>query len=119
MESKFQLLNNGQEVQTSDINSMSDSAALADDRVLAELLRMPPYDGSTVTKGVIPFTAETRSDSSDAFNVVSGLGVAGVIRVRPFRALVGSRTAEASDPKKNWRDIRSTIHIGSDRKSVV
>ncbi len=98
---------------------MSENAAYADDRVLAEFLRMPPNNG-TVTKGVIPFTEDTISGSgtdiiaNDPFSTVAptGVGDRSVI-VRPFRALISSLIAEGTDAKKSWRDIRSGVFVGS------
>ncbi len=119
MENKVQLLNNGQEVTTGDINQLGDAGAYADDRVLAELLRMAPYDG-TVVKGVLPYTEDTVSGSgtdtfaNDAFATVTLSGSAnGSVLIRPFRALIGARTAVGTDSKKSWRDVRSAIYLGS------
>lgn len=109
MEPRFQLLNNGQELQQTDVNLIADDAALADDRVIAEFLRLPYYDGVTVTKGVLPYTdhhANTELVRPSGSNN-------GRVMVAPFRAIIGSRTAVATDSKKNWRDIRTTIYLGS------
>lgn len=105
----------GREFQGNDVNRVGLSSGLADDRVLAELLRMVPYDGSTISKGVLPYG-------------VAGSTPAGVIKPRtggidiyPLRAIVGSRTAVATDSKKWWQDIRSALLLatGADHLSVA
>ena len=57
---RFALTQNGQEVEQSDINALSDAGGLADDHVLAELLRLAPFSGSGASKAILPFgTAAT------------------------------------------------------------
>ena len=57
---RFALTQNGQEVEQSDINALSDAGGLADDHVLAELLRLAPFSGNGVSKAILPFgTAAT------------------------------------------------------------
>jgi hypothetical protein len=106
MEKQVNLQNNGQEVQISDLNTMGESGALADDRVFAELFRIPPYDGSTVSKAIIP-----HGNKADATATVTP--GTGAVTVSPFRALIGSTTPIATDSLKNLRDIRSTIVIAA------
>lgn len=106
MESQFQLEENGQQVQQDDLDLLGEVSALADDRVFAEILRLAPYDGS-VSRAILPYGhAESGDDATVAPN-----GASGTVLVRPFRAVVGSRTL--SDALANWRDIRSGIHAGS------
>lgn len=109
MENQIKLSFNGQAVEKDDVDQLGESGGLADDRVFAEFLRMTPYDGATVTKGIFPFGHETSAQTS----LVVTNGAAGSVKVNPFRALVGPRTAVATDAKKNWRDIRSAICIGT------
>jgi hypothetical protein len=104
MEQVFKLDHNGQQVQQQDFTTIG-QYGLMDDRVFAEFFRMTPYNGSAATKGIVPY------HSSAA--LVAGNGATGTVLVNPFRALVGSRTAVGTDSKKNWRDIRSTIFLGS------
>jgi hypothetical protein len=104
MEKRYQHTVNGQSVLTADLNVLGESSALADDRVFAELFRLAPYDGATISRGVLPYGSGA---------VVAAAGASGSVSVRPFRALVGSRTAVATDAKKNWRDIRSAIGVGT------
>lgn len=105
----------GREWQGGDVNRVGAVSGLADDRVLAELLRMVPYDGSTIVKGVLPYR-------------VAGSTPAGVLKPRaggvdiyPLRAIVGSRTAVATDSKKWWQDIRSALLLatGADHTAVA
>lgn len=109
MENQYQHTVNGQSVLQADLNAMGETAALADDRVLAELLRTTPYDGTTIARGILPYA----HDKSGTGALVAPNGATGNVKVNPFRAIIGSRTAVATDAKKNWRDIRSAIAVGS------
>lgn len=104
MEKRYQHTVNGQSVLEDDLNVLGESSALADDRVFAELLRLAPYDGVTVSRGVLPY-------ATDAFVVPNG--ASGSVLVNPFRSFIGSRTAVATDGKANLRDVRSTIAVGA------
>lgn len=116
MEDKYQHTQNGQEVVQSDLNLLGENSALADDRVLAELLRIQPYTSEAV-KGVIPYRVETGVPDALHGAALPGQAIVhpntGGVRVWPFRAIVGTRTAAASNAKSNWRDIRSAIAVGS------
>ena len=105
MQDKTQLTLNGQEIQTADINAISKAASLADDRVLSELLRLAPYNGSTYAKAILPYTTSV----GQGVTVVPGTGG---VTISPFRAVVGSRTAVGSGPSDNWQDIRSAVYTG-------
>lgn len=98
----FQITSNGQQVQRGDFNSLGEIAGLAEDHVFAELLRMTPYDGSTVSRGVLPPTTGP---------LVASNGATGRVVINPFRAFIGSRTAEASEALDNRQDIRSVVSI--------
>lgn len=108
-EKQFKLDYNGQAVQQQDFASIGEVSGLADDRVFAELLRMVPYDGSTVSKGILPVSDSTNPGLPTVF--LSGFD--GKVKVSPFRAFVGSRTAVGTDTKENLRDIRSAIFVGA------
>jgi hypothetical protein len=106
-EERFVLPVNGMGAQETDINLWAKNAALADDRVLAELLRLAPFTAGTPTKAVTPYGVQGAS----AIVVPSGSSDA-TVRVRPFRAIVGSRDTIANiGHKDNWRDIRSALHV--------
>jgi hypothetical protein len=118
MENKFLLQQNGQEVQQADFNVLGDSSGLADDRVLAELVRLAAYDGSNVTRGIMPYGAVAPGAPGQGglnvatapFAPVTSGGANGSVNIYPFRAFVGSRTAiGATSQTPNWRDIRSTV----------
>ncbi len=94
----------GQEVEEEDINLLGTNSGLADDRVLAELLRLQPFDGTSTAKAILPYALR----AGDSATVIPN-GATGAVRVLPFRAIVGSRTALATDPVANWRDIRSAV----------
>jgi len=116
-ESKRQILNNGQAANIEDLNAGWETAALADDRVLAELLRMPPYgsDTTNVFKSVMPHVvAKNGSSTVASAGIVQPSGSADAkIRVYPFRMLVGTRAAASAGAKANWRDIRSGLFVGN------
>lgn len=103
METKFRHLLNGQEIEQDDINLIATDAALADDRVFAELFRMTPFDGVNITKGIVSYSQGP-----------TVLPSTGKVLVYPFRALIGSRVEESDDALDNWREIRSGIFMGSD-----
>ena len=109
MEPKYQHTVNGQSVLQADFNAMGDASGLADDRVFAELFRMAPYDGSTISRGILPFLYTNSGEGG----LIQPAGASGSVQVHPFRAFIGSRTAVASSGKDNWRDIRSAIAVGS------
>jgi hypothetical protein len=101
---RFQLTTNGQEVEQSDLNLVADAAGLADDKALAELLRLAPFSGSGVAKAILPFGSAA---------TVAPAGATGSVSVSPFRAVVGTRDAAANiGPLKNWNDLRSAIFTG-------
>jgi hypothetical protein len=94
---------NGAEVESGDVNLIAEVGALADDHVLAELLRLPPYGGA-VSKAILPFERGA---------TVSPNGASGTVLISPFRAIVGSRdTLQNIGPKKLWNDLRSGIFTG-------
>lgn len=101
---RLQILQNGQEVEINDLNLLADAGGLADDHVLAELLRPDVFTGGSVAKAILPF-GQTPT--------VTPAGATGSVTVAPFRAIVGSRdTAAAVGPLKNWNDVRSAIFTG-------
>lgn len=109
MEDRFQHAVNGQSVLQGDLNLLGETGALADDRVFAELLRLLPYNGSSPSRGILPFG---HAGSANAATVAPN-GATGSVLVNPFRAVIGPCTDVATDAKKNWRDIRSAIGVGS------
>lgn len=110
MESKFVHSVSGQSVLQSDINLMADEAALADDRVLAELFRLAPNAGGGIAKAVIPYRVSGLYASTNQTIVRAGTGK---VTVNPFRALIGSRTLVGAGALANWRDIRSAIVVNA------
>lgn len=118
-ENAYQPAQSGQEVQQGDVDQLGTTSGLADDHVFAELLRLAPYNGVTVSKAIMPAGFKGNLD----FGVVQPSGRNdGSISVNPFRAVVGSRNAVAAPPSgistdsdalANWRDIRSGVFVGS------
>jgi len=126
MEAQYQHTVEGQEVGQEDLNLLGENAALADDRALAELLRVPPYsvggDFTPVIKAVMMAgfdDAEGTARTGHHSVVESSDGVSQVY-VCPFRAVVGTRAAGNG---KAWlRDIRTAVYAnpaGSGRTTVV
>jgi hypothetical protein len=108
LERRYIMPVNGQQLVQADLNLLGETSALADDRVLAELFRMRPYDGAT-HRAVIPFHVEGAGNES----IVCPNGTTGTVKVNPFRAVIGSRTPVGTNAKDNYRDIRSTICVGA------
>lgn len=114
-----QLTRDGQAVQQSDFNAVFREAALADDAVLAELLRLAPYgNGSNpVARAIIPFAV------SGAFGLGPTVGPSafdGSVRVMPFRAVLGTRSSIAgSSALATWTDIRSRVYAVADTTSQL
>ncbi len=106
MEKKVALTFNGQAVGKAEVELLGETAALADDRILAELFRLTPYDG-TAYKGIIPYGV-TKPNISAMVQSVGGLGSVSVL---PFRAVVGSRVTVGTEARKNWRDVRSGLSL--------
>jgi hypothetical protein len=93
----------GLEVESEDLQLLSECGAFADDQVLAELLRLPPF-GGTVAKAVWPF---------DRAPTVAPNGASGSVLISPFRVIVGSRDSlQAIGPRRLWNDLRSGIFTG-------
>jgi hypothetical protein len=111
MESQYRNTTEGQELGQEDVNLLGETSALADDRTLAELLRVLPYDGSTVSRGILPYAGHAASTGLAADGLgatVRGSGSAnGKVVVQPFRAVIGARSS--STDLLAWRDIRSAV----------
>ena len=100
----------GQEVAIGDYNYLGSIAGLADDRVFAELLRMPGFDGTNTYATILPYAPNTVVPIGLKPGTVQPSGHAdGSVAIYPFRAVVGSRTAVGTIPKQNWWDIRSAV----------
>lgn len=127
-EKNVNLPNVGQEMERPDLNLAVATAALADDRVLAELLRILPYDGGAqgIYKAILGYSsspAGTGEAPSPGPVVVPTGSANGSVQVNPFRAIVGSRNLVGAAPSPNptsdtnalcnWRDVRSGIFTGS------
>ncbi|HEY2509821.1 MAG TPA: hypothetical protein VGI39_03165 [Polyangiaceae bacterium] len=111
-EDQYVLTDDGQGVVQSDLNAVFMEAALADDRLLAELLRLSPYSGGGVSKCIVPYRV-----TGAAGAMVQPNGATGSVKVFPFRAVVGSRTVvsvAAGSALASWRDIRSKVYAASD-----
>jgi hypothetical protein len=109
MENQFRHSINGQSVLQADLNALGEASGLADDRVFAELFRMLPYNGSSPSRGIIPYAHSTSGTTA----TVAPNGASGSVLINPFRSVIGPRTAVGTDAKKNWRDVRSAIAVGS------
>ena len=100
---------NGQAIWIDDVNLLGEVGALADDRVLWELLRLPP---GSATRGILPYgKAGWRKESGSTSTALIQPDVGGV-RVMPFRAVVGS-TATSGSELEELRGQRSGYLVGS------
>lgn len=102
---------NGQEFQQDDFADLSDQGGLADDRALQRLLRLRPFDGANVSKAIIPYGFS--GDTAPIDGLVTAGTTGGTVRVLPFTAIIGSRTAEGTSAIDNWLDIRSSDWVGA------
>lgn len=109
MEDQFFITYSGQEVQTQDINTVAEDAALADDRVFAELFRMLPDTGFGIAKGVLPYSDSTTGSGA----TVKPNGASGSVLAEPCRVFIGSTSLASSDAVDNWKGIRSCVYTGS------
>lgn len=127
MEDRQQLAVDGEEVALEDLNAGWKTASLQDDRVLAELYRLPPFS-SAAAKAIVPYGIQ--GATYDGSSTVETTGSAnGSVRVMPFRAIVGSRSTVATfiaagetavqAAKDNWRDIRSGVFANSSDGSTL
>lgn len=115
-ENQFNAAVDGQEFAIGDANALGVTAGLADDRLLAELLRLPNFDGTSVYKTILPYSQGVLTPGASIVlpGTVQPTGSAnGSINVMPFRAVVGSRVTAASNPLAAWRDIRSSVSVGA------
>jgi hypothetical protein len=111
----------GQEVQTGDVATLGAVSGLADDRLLAELLRLAPYAGGAAYRAIVGNTSSAGGPPYTQPVVVPALGGVGI---NLFRAVVGSRNTPSaanlpagnlgaiwgeSSPLAWWRDIRSGV----------
>jgi hypothetical protein len=109
MERQYQHTVPGQEVQQVDLALLAE-AALADDRMFAELYRLLPYD-SGAAKGILRPGFHQSGDEVLYPDIVTIGASAATIRVHPFRAVIGSR---ATGTDKTWlTDLRSGIWVGT------
>src|SRR6187399_3347211 len=97
---RFESPDNGIGIQIDDIDLISKNAALAEDKVLAELIKLYPFSGTAVKAilpygqpvagGVLGYNVHFGGPSGSALVVKSGASDA-KLRIRPFRAIIGSR----------------------------
>jgi hypothetical protein len=113
-------LTQGVELEGVDVALLGQVAGLADDRVIAELLRLMPTDGiNPVARAILPGGYQLSPQMQlvpSATTVLptvtpSGLANASVV-IAPFRAVIGSRTPVATSGIQNWRDDRSAVFVG-------
>ena len=110
MEPLFAVTENGQEVRTADILSMSTNAARADDRALWELFRLVPYNVAGPTKYVWTCGSDGWTPGTDnSTALVHPDPTLGKLRVAAFRAAVSS--TDTSVALERVRGIRSGYHL--------
>lgn len=116
-EDQEQLTVDGQGVQQQDLNLAFREAALADDAVLAELLRLAPFNESAVAKAVVPYGVAGVNGAMVAPN-----GASGSVLLQPHRVVVGARTAVSATPGTatlNWKDVRSRAYAPTDDNATL
>jgi hypothetical protein len=119
MQPKYEQTDNGQEVGQTELNGGWRAAALADDFLLAELLRLPWCTGvGQVAKAVLPFGIACPPAPLGSYNfspdnhaqILLASGIPGYMIVTPFRAIIGSRTLVTTNGLDGRMDIRSAIY---------
>jgi hypothetical protein len=121
MEPKYSHPINGQSVLQADLNSMSENAALAGDRVFAELLRVAPFVAAgSLKKAILPFQVPKGALDAVGQPLITPIGTvsinnaaSGSVDVFPFRAIIGTRGLASNGPAANWRDIRTAVFVGT------
>ena len=116
MENQYQQRNDGQEVQQQDLTIVASEAALVDDRLLWEFLRVLPNGGAT-QKVVLPSGLQGGGKYGLALHngsaaLVCGETADGAVHVAPFRAIVGSQTLFATSHIEALRGQRSGFLVG-------
>lgn len=114
METQYVHPENGAELRRQDVYSISENAALADDRTLWELLRTMP-GSTTPDKLIIPY-ANRQLDAPGAATsnaILWGNTADAIVHVMPFRAIVGSTTTLLTSPIEHVRGMRSGYHVGT------
>lgn len=122
-QTRINITNNGQEVQISDLNTIAQAAAQADDQVLVDIFRLEPYNvlgASVASKAILPYGIRNAAgDGTDggpltAHATVVSNSNSGSVLVLPFKAVVGSRTALGSATNlTHWTDVRSQFYVGT------
>jgi hypothetical protein len=120
MQTRLNILNNGQEVQISDLNLMAQAASAADDQVFAELFRLEPFNtlgAGVAAKAILPYAVRNaflEYPNITAHATVANAGGGGAVAVQPFKAIVGTRTsAGVSTNLANWTDVRTQFYVGT------
>lgn len=99
MEKQIKLTFVGQQVTREDIDTLGESAALADDKVFAEIFGLGNLEKAVLCRRNLI--------------TISNATEPATISVAPFRALVGSRGLESADPRAFHVDARSAVCVGS------
>lgn len=105
MEKQIALSFVGQQVTKDDIDTMGETAALADDRVFAELFALENLQKAVLCRD--PSIVRITNQAT------------GAIEVAPFRAFIGSRGSEATDPRAFHIDARSGICVGTTTRETA
>lgn len=106
----YHVQEDGQEVIKSDMDMLGRVGARGDDLAMLDIFRPRPFDGATVFKAILPYGFA--GDTAPVDGLVTEGETGGTVRVMPFKAMVGSRTAESADAAANWNDLRGAYFIG-------
>jgi hypothetical protein len=112
VESRLALTLNGQSVQVDDINLIATEAALADDRLLWELIRLQKQSVSP-QKAILTYgkSGWAKESGLSSTALIQGNASDGSIRVMPFKALIAS--TDSSSQQEMLRGMRSGYLVGS------
>lgn len=114
METQYIHSVDGQAFDENELNLVASEAALADDRLIAELFRCRPYVGGAtpiVEKLVLPYRIEgTWGDVRNTSALVFPRLSTGQVLVFSFRAIIGSRSTSVPGA---WYEIRTGRYVGT------
>jgi len=119
MEQQYTHTVDGQAFDEPELNLVSQEAALADDRLLAELLRCRPYKGGgspVLEKLILPYRIEgTWGDGVNTSAMIRPNGATGQVMVYSFRAIIGTRNTTIPGA---WYEIRTGRYEGSGNSPI-
>ncbi|HEY2509820.1 MAG TPA: hypothetical protein VGI39_03160 [Polyangiaceae bacterium] len=129
---RFAVFVTGVAASLTSLLKIGQAAARVDDYLLAELLKLAPFDGTNTARVVLPYQENGAASPTNLPLLSIAAGGGTTIQVRPFRAIIGTRVTPAGLPatavppaefllptaaEQSYRDIRSAVlaqNLGAD-----